>query len=126
MGAFSSFVTGKRVSRAKMPATSPSDPPPVATNAIYSYAEGPDNLGVGVMNLALERSRIPLQMNFDGPRYDIRGTIAPLEGASQFPLAPSGPAIDLRANGSYLMGPGVQFTALTNPNTGRATNTSQG
>ena len=128
MGAFTNFIKGgKSAPKVKAPPTYPGDPRPVVTNAMYSYAAGPSNLGVGVLNLALERPEIPLDFNFYAPRYDIKKSLGPLEGASQFPLVPSGTAIDLRANGVYLMGPGIQLNPLTaSGGVNSATGTVQG
>lgn len=116
MGAFSRFITGNSAAmKAKALNTAPADPPPVIVNDVYSYAAGPQNLGVGVMNLALEHPGIPLDMNYYAPRYDIQGTLAPLEGGDVFPLVTSGTLTDLRANGVYLSGT-MDLSGLTTPN----------
>lgn len=69
----------------------------------FSYRAGPDNLGVGVENLALVSNGRPNEASFYSPRYDVRREMKPY-----IPVLPnigqSLPAADLRQNGVYLSG----------------------
>lgn len=73
-------------------------------NGPYNYRAGPNTLGIGVENLALERLPIAVDFSTYGPRYNVRGDFGPFQGAGQFPLAPQVPNVGLRANGVYLSG----------------------
>lgn len=84
-------------------------------NGPYNYRAGPNTLGIGVENMALERQPIAVDFSTYGPRYNVRGDFAPFLGAGQFPLAPSVPAVSLRANGVYLSGD-MALQALTDFN----------
>lgn len=81
----------------------------------YTYRAGPDRLGIGVDNMALNRNPIAVDFNTYGPRYNVQRDFAPLRGAAQFPLYVSGPMNDLRANGVYLSG-SLALQALTDYN----------
>lgn len=81
-------------------------------NGPYNYRAGPNTLGIGVDNLALERQPIAIDFNFNSPRYNVRSAFAPFEGAGQFPLTNIGPVTDIRANGVYLSG-SLALQALT-------------
>lgn len=84
----------------------------------YFYRPGPNTLGIGVDNLALERPGIPVDEPIYGRRYNVRKSFAPLTGASQFPLAPAVPAVSLRGNGVYLSGD-MALQALAEFNAGK-------
>jgi hypothetical protein len=84
-------------------------------NGPYRYRAGPDRLGIGVDNMALERPPIASDFSTYGPRYNVRGDFAPFRGAAQFPLAPLVPNVGLRANGVYLSGD-MALQALTDFN----------
>ena len=84
----------------------------------YFYRPGPDRLGIGVDNFALERPGIPVDEPIYGSRYNVRKSFAPLMGGSQFPLAPAVPAVDLRANGVYISGD-MALQALADFNAGK-------
>lgn len=70
----------------------------------YSYIPGPNTLGIGIDNLALQRPGIPIDEPIYGERYNVRMSLSPLCGAMQYPLAPSGPSNSLRQNGVYISG----------------------
>jgi hypothetical protein len=70
----------------------------------YKYKAGPNTLGVGVENYALERPGIAIDSPIYGPRYNVQRDFAPFLGAAQFPINTYGPEIDLRANGVYMSG----------------------
>ena len=70
----------------------------------YFYRPGPDRLGIGVDNFALERPGIPIDEPIYGTRYNVRRSFGPLLGGAQFPTAQSVPAVSLRQNGVYMSG----------------------
>lgn len=70
----------------------------------YQYIPGPNTLGIGVDNMALVRPGIGTDEPHYGKRYNVRKSFSPLMGGAQFPLAQSGPMVDLRANGVYMSG----------------------
>lgn len=76
----------------------------IVKSGFYDYKIGPNTLGIGVDNLAFADYKIAINEPIYGPRYNVKRSFAALDGAAQFPLAPSGPAIDLRANGVYMGG----------------------
>lgn len=73
--------------------------------ALATYRAGPDNLGVGVYNLAREQSA-------DNPRVSIlpplsravRGSLAPFMQSNVPNATQDLPTFDLRGNGVYLSG----------------------
>jgi len=81
----------------------------------YNYRAGPNTLGIGVDNMALERNPIAVDFSTYGPRYNVRGDFSPFLGAAQFPTAVYGPTTDIRANGVYLLG-AMALQALTDFN----------
>lgn len=84
-------------------------------NGPYNYRAGPNTLGIGVDNLALERQGVGIDMPIYGPRYNVRGSFAPLMGGAQFPIVQELPHVGLRANGVYLSGT-LALQALTDYN----------
>ena len=84
-------------------------------NGPWNYVAGPSTLGIGVENLALVQQGVAVTMPHYGPRYNVRGSFMPLEGAGQFPLQQSVPMVGLRANGAYLSG-AMALEALTDYN----------
>ena len=87
----------------------------MAMNGPYNYRAGPNTLGIGVDNMALERQPIAVDMPIYGPRYNVQKSFAPLMGGAQFPLAVSVPNVGLRANGVYMSGQ-LALAALTDFN----------
>lgn len=87
----------------------------MSMNGPYDYIPGPNTLGIGVDNMALVRRPIAVDMPNYGPRYNVTRSFAPLTGGAQFPLAVSGPMVDLRANGVYISGD-MALAALTDFN----------
>lgn len=81
----------------------------------YRYRAGPDTLGIGVDNMALERNPIAVDYSTYGPRYNVQRDFAPFLGAAQFPIAPQVPKVGLRANGVYMSGD-LALQALTDFN----------
>lgn len=78
----------------------------------YKYRAGPNTLGIGVGNMALERPMPPIFGGFPyGAKYNIRGGISPFEGAAAY-SPKAGPNIDLRANGVYLTDGTIALAAL--------------
>ena len=73
-------------------------------NPNYGYIRKTDNLGIGVEDMALALPYPTPVINTYGPRYNVRGSFMPFTGGGQFPLAPFGPFVGLRANGVYLSG----------------------
>ena len=75
----------------------------VSSNGPYRYRAGPNTLGIGVENLALEMPGRAIDADFYSPRYSVRGSISP-----RFPTVPNTgqrlPEYDLRASGVYLSG----------------------
>lgn len=69
----------------------------------YRYRAGPNTLGIGVENLALEQPGRAVDQDFYSPRYNVKGSLY-----THFPTVPnigqSLPAYDLRADGVYLSG----------------------
>ena len=70
----------------------------------YSYRVGPNTLGIGVDNIAFADYRIATDEPIYGPRYNVHRSFSPCDAAAQFPLAASGPHIDLKADGVYMNG----------------------
>jgi hypothetical protein len=70
-------------------------------NGPYRYRAGPNTLGIGVENLALEQPGRAVDADFYSPRYNVRGAFS-----THFPTVPNTgqflPDYDLRANGVYL------------------------
>lgn len=77
----------------------------------YRYKAGPVGLGVGTENMALEMPGRAVDQDFYSPRYNVRGTLAPLAPANSA-YAQKGPDMDLQANGLYLATP-MTFTPLS-------------
>lgn len=70
----------------------------------YQYRFGPNTLGIGVDNMALERPGIAIDNPNYGSRYAVLASFSPCEGGQQFPLTNIGPTNDLRHNGVYMSG----------------------
>lgn len=72
-------------------------------NGPYRYRAGPNTLGIGTENLALEQPGRAIDQDFNSARYNIRK-----EFKTQFPTFPNMgqalPSVDLRASGVYLSG----------------------
>ncbi len=69
----------------------------------FRYKNTPDNIGVGVENIALSRPHGPVMGGTYGPAYNVRKSVDILsKGFVQ--LAQDLPTVDLRANGVYLSG----------------------
>lgn len=61
-------------------------------------------LGVGAEGMALLQTQsLPLTDGFMTPRYMVRGSLAPLQGA-EVKFDRSVPTVDIRGNGAYLQG----------------------
>lgn len=84
-------------------------------NGPYNYRAGPERLGIGVDNMALERQPIAVDAPNYGPRYNVHGSFSPLAGAAQFPYAPIGPMVSTKGHGVYMSGD-MALDALTNFN----------
>ncbi len=83
----------------------------------YRYRAGPNTLGIGVENLALEQPGRTVDADFYSPRYNVRGTLAPL-APGYVQLEPFVPDNSLRGNGVYLSGDFALTGLMTENNNG--------
>lgn len=85
----------------------------------YQYRAGPNTLGIGVENLALEQPGRTVDQDFWSARYNVRRSISP-----RFDTFPNTgqylPSYDLRASGVYLSGEVQLNGVIENLNLGGA------
>jgi hypothetical protein len=87
----------------------------------YGYIPGPNTLGIGVDNFALQLPYTNPMWSIYGPRYNVQRDLAPLTGGYQ-KLAQDLPNVDLRADGVYLSGQ-IALQALSDFNNQNKGNT---